>query len=324
MATRTLKKDAEKGWSRTEMDSGNTLDPIDGCQVVYRDRNRDERVNITFSLLFRPYLGFYWEPEAFFSDYTFKKRLSAHQQTNRCVKWPRSEPSEAKVSFSLCFFCTKYRKITRCGLSADLGIPALNLSMFGPSPHCDWNHQTCWLDRAQVIQQVQSEQVFSLKPFYSFRSEAVPGRSSEGNGRLLLAWVNNIMQRARRRVCLWVDVLLPVRIIAHVHWCLGFVWFDGWLLSCSCFWGFWRRVELEKKDLTSKKPSSVMVSTNARKEFCVSVCFHWRRTLQATCCCPLKKNPNICHALPWVWSPAYVFVSTQFWVQLEESLNLAL
>lgn len=172
----------------------------DRGQVVYRDGNKDERVNITFSLLFRPYLGFHWEPEAFFSDYTFKKRLSAHQQTDRCVKWPRSEPSEAKVSFSLCFFCTKYRKITRCGLSADLGIPTLNLSMFGPSPHCYWNHQTCWPDRAQVIRQVQSEQVFSLKPFYSFRSEAVPGRSPEGNGRLLLAWVNNIMQRARRRV----------------------------------------------------------------------------------------------------------------------------
>lgn len=116
-----MKKDAEKGWSGDGKTAGQSwiqedaLDPIDGCQVVYRDGNKDERVNITFSLLFRPYLGFHWEPEAFLVI-TPLKRLSAHQQTDRCVKWPSSEPSEAEVSFSLCFFCTKYRKITRCGL----------------------------------------------------------------------------------------------------------------------------------------------------------------------------------------------------------------
>lgn len=56
---------------------------------------------------------------------------------------------------------------------------------------------------------------------------------------------------------------------------------DVWALSGSmdgCFHvpasGVLEKGGAGKKDLTSRKPSSVMVSTNARKEFCVSVCFH--------------------------------------------------
>lgn len=277
MVTRTLKKDAEKGRSRTEMDSGNTLDPIDGCQVVYRDRNKDEHINITFSFLFRPYLGFHWEPEAFFSDYTFKKRLSAHQQTDRCVKWPRSEPSDAKVSFSLCFFCTKYRKITRCGLRRS--------SQRRPRYPCAeplhvWSVATLWLKPSDLLAWPRSGHPAGaewtslfFKAFLFFqewscswkkpRRKLPPSVSvseqynaeSEAPCACLCVVVIFFMFFVLQSEGAWVDVLLPVRIIAHVHWCLGFVWFDGWLLSCSCFWGFWRRVELEKKSWPAGKPA---------------------------------------------------------------------
>lgn len=280
MVTRTLKKDAEKGWSADGKTAGqrwiqeNTLDPIDGCQVVYRDGNKDEHINITFSLLFRPYLGFHWEPEAFFSDYTFKKRLSGKLLISKQTDALNDRGvNQVKLKFLFHFASSapSIEKSLAVGLdvvhSADLGIPTLNLSMFGLSPHCYWSHQTCWPDPAQVIQQVQSEQVFSLKPFYSFRSEAVPGRSPEGNGRLLLAWANNIMRVQRASVCLCVCscdffhvfCLKCLRVIC-AEWSLMST--DVWL--CLVRWmaafmflllGFWRRVELEKKTWPAGNPA---------------------------------------------------------------------
>lgn len=322
-----MKKDAEKGWSGDGKTAGqswiqeDTLDPIDGCQVVYRDGNKDERVNITFSLLFRPYLGFHWEPEAFLVITPLKRDFLLINKQTDVLNGRVVNQVKLKFLFHFASSAPSTEKSLAVGLdvvhSADLCV--LNLSMFGLSPHCYWNHQTCWPDPAQVIQQVQSEQVFSLKPFYSFRSEAVPGRSPEGNGRLLLAWANNIMrvQRARRPVCVcvcvvviffmffvwnvsvwfvqsegaWVDVLLPVRIIAHVHWCLGFVWFDGWLLSCSCFWGFGEGWSWKKRP--DQQETQLCYGLNKRQEGVLCVCvFSLNKNPPGNLLLPIKKEPK--------------------------------
>lgn len=281
-----MKKDAKKGWSGDGKTAGqswiqeDTLDPIDGCQVVYRDGNKDERVNITFSLLFRPYLGFHWEPEAFLVITPLKRDFLLINKQTDVLNGRVVNQVKLKFLFHFASSAPSTEKSLAVGLdvvhSADLCV--LNLSMFGLSPHCYWNHQTCWPDPAQVIQQVQSEQVFSLKPFYSFRSEAVPGRSPEGNGRLLLAWANNIMrvQRARRPVCVCdffhVFCLKCLRVICAEWRCVG-----GRASACaynrSCplmfglclvrwmaafmflLLGLWRRVELEKKTWPAGNPA---------------------------------------------------------------------
>lgn len=319
----------KKGWSGDGKTAGqrwiqeDTLDPIDGCQVVHRDGNKDERVNITFSLLFRPYLGFHWEPEAFVSDYTFKKRLSAHQQTDRCVKWPSSEPSEAEVSFSLCFFCTKYRKITRCGLRRSsqrrprcpepLHVWSVSTLLLKPSDLLAWPRSghpagaewTSLFFKAFLFFQEWScswkKPRRKRPPSVSVSEQYNEGEESEAprvcvclcvcSRDFFHVFVWNVSVWFVQSEGAWVDVLLPVRIIAHVHWCLGFVWFDGWLLSCSCFWGFGEGWSWKKRP--DQQETQLCYGLNKRQEGVLCVCvFSLNKNPPGNLLLPIKKEPK--------------------------------